>query len=195
VANRAYLLAVDDRSVTLSEDPATEILAEGIGEIPLFWASLFVSGDRQIDRYDGEDGEGEHVDVEIPNWCTEAAVAKERLQLLRMPIAKLLDEQSRSVWEQWVDFPLDQKSGYFKTDAAEVWDLHDPEAYEGYWSDLLRAFSDPSAATLEAALDRIELRYNKGRVSCIWDDKTNDNDVTLCKLAGAEHIRDLPWFK
>jgi len=50
LANRAYLLTVDDKSLTWSKDPEKEILAEGIKEIPVFWASLFRAGDRQLDQ-------------------------------------------------------------------------------------------------------------------------------------------------
>ena len=38
MANRTYLLAVEEPSTTWSDDPEREILAEGINEIPVFWA-------------------------------------------------------------------------------------------------------------------------------------------------------------
>jgi len=190
MGNRAYLLTVEERSVTWSEDPESEVLAEGPHEIPVFWASLFVPAERQIDVYELEedDDDAGSVSAQIPNWCTEASVARQRLRSLRMPFAKLLDEQTLALWEQWVEFLLEQKSRYFKTNAAEIWDATTPAEYEEYWADLLRAFSDPSAATLQAALKRNDLSYDKGRVN--WDDR----EVTICKLVGAEHIRNVPWF-
>src|ERR1700685_60073 len=186
MGNRAYLLTVEDRSITWSEDPESDILAEGPHEIPVFWASLFVPADRQSDyeELEEDDDDAGSAPAQIPNWCTEAAVAMQRLRSLRVPFAKLLDEQRRALWEQWVEFLLEQKSRYFKTTADEIWDSTTPPEYEEYWTDLLRAFSDPSAATLQAALKRNDLSYDKGRVN--WDHP----EVTICKLVGAEHIRD-----
>jgi len=181
LANRAYLLTVDDKSLTWSKDPEKEILAEGIKEIPVFWASLFRAGDRQLDQYEGDDGK-----LEVANWCTDAEAGKARLKLLRPTIAALLDERSRALWEQWVEFLTGQQCQFFKTNAAEVWSL-DPEGYEDYWTVLLRAFEEPSAATMKAAIERNDLSYVKGKVS--WD----DDEETTCKLAGADHIRHLPW--
>ena len=64
MGNRAYLLTVEERSVTWSEDPESEVLAEGPHEIPVFWASLFVPAERQIDVYElDEDDE----DFDIPD--------------------------------------------------------------------------------------------------------------------------------
>ena len=182
MANRAYLLTVDDGSVTWSTDPERDILAEGINEIPLFWASLFRAADRQVDTYAGLDGK-----VQVANWCSDAETAKSRLKSLRPTIAGLLDERSRGLWEQWVDFLTAQQCRFFKTNAAEVWGL-DPDGYEEYWSVLLRAFDEPSATTMEAAIERNGLSYVNGQVS--WD----DDEETTCKLAGADHIRDLPWL-
>jgi hypothetical protein len=182
LANRAYLLTVDDRSVTWSNDPKKEILAEGISEIPVFWASLFRAGDRQIDEY-----EGETRTLEVPNWCVNAEHAITRLKTLCPIVAGLLDKRSCALWEQWVDFLTTQQCGYFKTNAAEVWDL-DPDGYEDYWAVLLRAFEEPSAAAIKAAIEQNGLQYLNGAIP--WDDDVK----TICKLAGADHIRDLPWM-
>jgi hypothetical protein len=182
VANRAYLLAVNDRSVTQAKAPAEEIIAEGINEIPVFWAALFTAADRQLDTHEGRKGE-----LKIPNWCAETFAAKERLGKLREPVGKLLDDRSRAVWHQFVDHLSALESKYVKTNAAEVWGL-DPEGYDGYWGKLLAAFSDPAAANMKAAVEANELRYANGSVS--WD----DDDETTCKLAGADHIRSVPWL-
>jgi hypothetical protein len=182
LANRAYLLAVDDRSVTWSKDPEREVLAEGINEIPVFWASLFCADDRQIDEYAGDDGP-----LQIVNWCADSVAAKGRLRVLRPTVAGLLDKRSRALWEQWVDFLVAQRCRFFKTNAAEVWGLH-PEGFEKYLGVLLRAFAEPSAATIKAAIERNGLSYIKDQIS--WD----DNEETTCKLAGADHIRNLPWL-
>ena len=183
MANRAYLLAVDDRSITWSKDPEREVLAEGINEIPVFWASLFVAGDRQVDAYDTHDGEK----LEVANWCAESAVAKQRLTALGPKMEKLLDERTHGLWEQWVEFIAEQECRYFKTNAAEVWGLHTKD-YEQYWAVLLRAFEKPSAKTWRAAVERNGLDVADGEVD--WDDE----EVTACKLAGADHIQDLPWL-
>jgi hypothetical protein len=182
LANRAYLLTVDDKSVTWSEDPEKEILAEGMNEIPVFWASLFRAGDRHLDEYEGGDGK-----LQVANWCSEAEAAKERLKRLRPTVAALLDERSRALWEQWIEFLTAQECRFFKTNAAEVWGL-DPEGYEDYWAALLRAFEEPSSETMKAAIERNDLSYVKDKVS--WD----DDEETTCKLAGADHIRNLPWL-
>jgi hypothetical protein len=183
VANRSYLLTVDDASATWSKDPEKEILAEGINEIPVFWASLFRPGDRRLDQYDGDDQK-----LDVANWCADADAAKARLKSLRPTIAALLDDRSRRLWEQWVEFMTAQECRFFKTNAAEVWGL-DPDGYEDYWAVLLRAFEQPSAATMKAAVERNDLTYVNGKVS--WD----DDEETTCKLAGADHIRDLPWLR
>ena len=182
MANRAYLLTVDDKSLTWSKDPKKEILAEGINEIPVFWASLFSADDRQVDEYDADGGK-----LKVTNWCADADAARARLKSLRPTIAALLDERSRRLWVQWVEFMTEQTCRFFKTNAAEVWGL-DPDGYEDYWAVLLRAFEEPSAATMNAAIERNGLSYVKGEVS--WD----DDEETTCKLAGADHIRDLPWL-
>lgn len=182
MANRSYLLAVDDRSITGSDAPEREILAEGINEIPVFWASLFTEDDRQLDSYEGEDE-----NIQIPNYCVASSLAKERLAALREPIGRLLDERSREVWTRWVEHLLGVEADYFKTNAAEVWEL-DPDSYDAYWSTLLRLFSAPTAAHLRAAVEANELSYEGGSIS--WD----DDEETICKLAGADHIQDVPWL-
>ncbi|MDQ3421653.1 MAG: hypothetical protein M3541_23265 [Acidobacteriota bacterium] len=182
MANRAYLLAVDDRSTTLSKAPAEEIIAEGINEIPVFWAALFAPADRRLDTYEGDEGE-----LKIANWCAETSVAKQRLATLREPIGKLLDDRSGEVWQQFVDHLSALQSKYVKTNGAEVWGL-DPEGYEVYWGKLLAAFSEPTPANMKAAVEANDLRYANGAVS--WD----DDDETTCKLAGADHIRNVPWL-
>src|SRR5437764_15467321 len=98
MANRSYLLAVDDRSITWSENPEREIIAEGINEVPVFWASLFAPGDRQLDSYEGDEGE-----IQIPNYCASSTVAKRRLADLREPIGTLLDERSGRIWSLGVE--------------------------------------------------------------------------------------------
>jgi hypothetical protein len=180
LTNRGYLLVVDDRSTTLSNDPEKEIIAEGINEIPVFWASLFVAGDRQMDLYEGEDG-----NVRIPNWCVETRIAKERL---KEPIGGLLDFWSRKLWNLWIDFLFQQEGKYFKTNAGQVWCL-DPDGYETYWGKLLLAFSNPTEKNFQKAAEANDLRYMDRGIR--WD----NHDATVCKLAGAEHIRDLTWFK
>lgn len=187
MANRSYLLAVDDSSTTWSDDPEREIIAEGINEIPVFWASLFVQDDRRIDSYEGEDDEGRAKAVMIPNWCVSSATAKQRLAALRKPIGKLLDEQSREVWFSFVDHLSAAGSAYFKTNAAEVWGLN-PDGYDQYWGTLLRLFAEPTPKNLKAALGANGLSFKGGSVG--WD----DDEETICKLAGADHIRDVPWF-
>lgn len=182
MANRAYLLAVDDRSVTQSKAPAEEIVAEGINEVPVFWAAVFAPGDRQVDTYEGRKGE-----LKIANWCAETTAAKQRLAALHEPVGKLLDDRSRELWHQFVDHLSALTSKYVKTNAAEVWGL-DPEGYEGYWGKLLAAFADPTVANMKTAVEANELRYANGSVS--WD----DDDETKCKLAGADHIRNVPWL-
>lgn len=182
MANRAYLLAVNDRSVTLSKAPAHEIVAEGINEIPVFWASLFTTAERQLDTYGERDAE-----LKIPNWCVETATAKQRLLELREPIGRLLDGRSCAVWHQFVDHLSSQDATFLKTNAAEVWAL-DPEGYETYWCKLLLPFSDPTAENMKAAIEANELRYSGSAVSCDGEEETR------CKLAGANHIRKVPWL-
>lgn len=182
MANRSYLLAVDDRSLPWSEDPEREIIAEGINEMPVFWASLFTAEDRQVDSYEGEGGP-----ILIPNACVPSAVAKERLAALREPIGRLLDGRSRKVWTKWVKHLMASEAAYFKTDAAEVRDL-DPDGYEAYWNMLLRLFAEPNPENLKAAVEANELSFDEGSVS--WD----DDEETICKLAGSEHIREVPWL-
>ncbi|HTE20165.1 MAG TPA: hypothetical protein VK689_17510 [Armatimonadota bacterium] len=182
MANRAYLLAVDDRTTTWSGAPEREIIAEGIDEVPVFWASLFVAADRQLDQYEGDAGE-----LLIPNWCVSSHTARERLERVREPIASLLDERSREIWELWVCHLMAEGAAYFKTNAAEVWEL-DPDGYEAYWRTLLRPFAAPSAAHLQAAVQANGLRLIGGVIQ--WDDE----EETICKLAGADHIRDVPWL-
>src|SRR3954454_11853424 len=109
MANRSYLLAVDDRSITWSEDPEREVIAEGINEMPVFWASLFTPEDRQVDSY-----EAEGPAVLVPNSCVGVSVAKERLAALREPIGQLLDKRSRKVWSQWVEHLMASEAAYFK---------------------------------------------------------------------------------
>jgi hypothetical protein len=183
MANRGYLLVVDDRSTTWSKDPEKEIIAEGINEVPVFWASLFVAGDRQIDVYEGEEG-----DLKIANWCVETRIAKERLKRLKEPIGGLLDLWSRKIWNLWIDYLSQQDGMYFKTNTAEVWDLC-TERYDSYWSTLLLAFSNPTELNFQMAAESNDLRYMDRGIR--WD----NHGATICKLAGAEHIRDLPWFK
>lgn len=182
MANRAYLLTVNDPSTTWSRDPEREILAEGINEIPVFWASLFIPGDRRIDTYEGDGGE-----LQIPNYCVDAATGKQRVLDLSDSICALLDQRSQDVWRKWVGFISEQEGPLFKTNAAEVWNLG-PSRYDEYWATLLRAFSKPSASTMEAASAMNWLRYVDGAVG--WDDA----EETACKLAGADHIRDVPWL-
>ena len=183
MANRGYLLVVDDRSTTVSSDPEKEIIAEGINEVPVFWASLFVAADRQMDLYEGEDG-----NVRIANWCVETRIAKERLKRLKEPIGRLLDFWSRKLWNLWIDFLFQQEGKYFKTNAAEVWGLN-PDGYESYWGTLLLAFSKPTEKNFQMAAESNDLRYMDRGIR--WD----NHDATICKLAGADHIQDLPWFK
>lgn len=92
MANRAYLLAVDDANTTWTENATEEIIAEGINQIPVFWASLFSEADRQLDSYEGDEG-----NIHIPNWCVQSNVAKERLAALASPISELLDERSKQI--------------------------------------------------------------------------------------------------
>jgi hypothetical protein len=187
VANRSYLLAVDDRSITWSDDPEHEIIAEGINEIPVFWASLFVNGDKQVDAYEGEDDEGNAKAIMIPNWCVSSETAKQRLAALREPIGKLLDERSREVWFSFVDFLSTMESTYFKTNTAEVWNLA-PDGFQQYWETLLRPFTEPTSENLKAAIEANGLDFEDGSVN--WDEE----EETICKLAGADHIRDVPWL-
>ncbi len=182
MANRAYLLVVNDRNVTSVRNPRREILAEGINEIPVFWASLFVSADRQVDVYQGESGLRK-----IMNWCVKSATAKERIRALREPIADLLDKRSQELWKQWIRLIDGVKAKLLKTNAAEVWAL-DPKGYRAYGSTLLRAFSKPSVSTMRSAVERNGLEYIEGRI--VW----GDIEETLCKLAGSDHIRRLPWL-
>lgn len=187
VANRTYLLAVDDRAATWSDDPEREIIAEGIGEIPVFWAALFVREDRQVDDYEGEGDGGKTEVLKIPNWCVGSAVAKERLAALREPIGKLLDRRSKKVWQLFVDHISAENAAFFKTNAAELWGLA-PDAYEGYWGTLLRLFAEPTRATLKAAVEANDLSLEGKSID--WDDE----EETACKLAGADHIREVPWL-
>lgn len=182
MANRAYLLAVEDPAITWSNDPGREVLAEGINEIPVYWASLFAAEDRRIDTYAGEDGR-----TEIPNWCVESKTAKRRLKALQDPVAGLLRDQSGQLWTQWIGLINNQRARFLKTNAAEVWNL-DAHGYDAYWATLLRAFSKPSARTMKAAAARNGLEYSGRRIAWGYVEET------LCKLAGAEHIRKLPWF-
>src|SRR5215212_1689288 len=116
MANRAYLLAVEDKTTTFSKDPEHEIIAEGINEVPVFWASLFLAEDRVNDGYDKSDG-GK---LEVPNWCVRSEIAKERLARLEEPIAGLLDEKSRGIWKKWVQHLATVKESFIKTNAVEV---------------------------------------------------------------------------
>ncbi len=181
MANRSYLLAVEDRSVTLPEDPGREVIAEGIDEIPVFWASLFGPEDRQLDSYEGEGD-----DIQVPNYCVALPAARQRLVALRGPIGQLLDERSRVIWAQWVDHLMGVRAAYLKTSAAEVWDL-DPDGYDAYWITLLRPFAEPDATHLGAAVEANGLSFEDGAV--IWE----DDEETICKLAGAAHIGEVPW--
>jgi hypothetical protein len=187
VANRSYLLAVEDRSTTWSSNPEREIIAEGINEIPVFWASLFTPDNKQIDTYEGEDEEGNKVALEVANWCVSSDDAKQRLDTLRELVAELLDERSQEVWFAFVDHLCAEEAAYFKTNAVEFWEL-DPDGYDEYWDTLLRFFSKPTAKSLKAALEVNDLSYVRRSVS--WD----DDEETICKLAGDSHIRDVPWF-
>lgn len=188
MANRAYLLAVDDRSTTWSDDPEHEIVAEGINEIPVFWASLFINGDKQTDAYEGEDDEGDAKSIMIPNWCVSSEAAKQGLAALRDPVGKILDERSREVWFLFVDYLSTVESTYFKTNAAEVWNL-DPDGFQQYWDTLLRPFTEPTPGNLKAAIEANGLSFEGGSVS--WD----DDEETICKLAGADHIQEVPWLE
>lgn len=187
VANLSYLLAVDDPSTTWSDNPGREIVAEGINEIPVFWASLFIRDDKRVDPYEGEDDEGGDKILLIPNYCVTTAVARRRLSALRDPIGKLLDERSRSVWFSFIEHLSAEEAAYFKTNAAEVWGL-DPDGYDESWDTLLRLFIEPTTENLKAALKANDLSFARGSVS--WDDE----EETICKLAGADHIRDVPWL-
>lgn len=183
MANRAYLLAVTDTNTTWIENATEEIIAEGINEIPVFWASLFSEADRQLDTYEGDEG-----NIQIPNWCVQSNVAKERLAALAAPISELLDERSKQIWSLWVRHLTAETATYFKTNAAEVWGL-DPDGYDAYMKTMLQAFATPSPTTVAAAIEANELTYADGTVS--WD----DDEETICKLAGADHIRDVPWLE
>lgn len=187
MANRSYLLAVDDRSVTWSKDPEREIIAEGINEIPVFWASLFVSDDKHADAYEGEDREGNTKTLTIPNWCVDSSTAKRRLAARSEPIGRLLDDRSREVWFSFVDHVTAAGAAYFKTNGAEVWGLN-PDGYEKYWDTLLRPFAEPTPENLKAAIEANDLSFEGGSVS--WD----DDEETICKLAGGDHIRPVPWI-
>jgi len=186
MANRAYLLAVENKMTTVSKDPAYEILAEGINEVPVFWASLFVQEDRTMDSYQQEGGGR----VDIPNWCVSTEVAQERLGRLATPIGRLLDEKSRSIWSKWVQHFSTIKSSFIKTNAAEVWSL-DPKGYDKHWEDLLRFFGDPSMDRLATAVEANEMQFDKQRQAIHWQ----DSETIVCKLAGAPHIADVPWLR
>ncbi|OJW20424.1 MAG: hypothetical protein BGO49_04245 [Planctomycetales bacterium 71-10] len=183
MANRSYLLAVDDASATWSDAPEREIVAEGINEIPVFWAGLFVREDRQADAYEGEGDKP----LTIPNWCVEMATAKHRLAARRRPIGDLLDKRSREIWFSFVDHLSAVESVYLKTNAAEVWAL-DPDGYEGYWAKLLHLFAEPDIRSLKAAVEANDLSFEDGSIG--WDDA----EETICKLAGADHIQEVPWL-
>lgn len=157
-------------------------MAEGINEIPVLWASLFTARDRRMDLYK-VDGSPRRV----PNYCARTSVAKRRVRARSERVVKLLDQRARKLWSQWVEVVCEQKSAFIKTNAAEVWNLR-PADYDGYWTTLLTAFAEPSSDTLKAALMANGLRYARRSIS--WDDV----EETACKLAGAEHIRDLPWM-
>lgn len=182
MANRAYLLAVNDRHITWSRRPRSEVLAEGMNEIPLFWASLFVQSDRQVDRHPDTSGE-----IKAENACVETAVAKRRLARRSRRVLELLDARSRELWSQWSRLIAGVRTTYLKTNTVEVRAL-DPQGFAAYWARLLRAFSHPSVATMRAAARRNGLEYRDGGI--IW----TGVEETLCKLAGADHIRRLPWF-
>ena len=186
MANRAYLLAVEDKATTASKEPAREIIAEGINEIPVFWASLFVAEDRVMDSYATSDG-GK---LEIPNWCVRSEVAKQRVARLEEPIARLLDEKSRGVWKKWVQHLGTVNSSFIKTNAAEVWSL-DPKGYDRYWSDLLKLFAEPSVERLAIAAEANEMEFNKEKQAIHW----NESETIACKLGGAEHIAHVPWME
>ena len=129
MANRSYLLAVEDRSTTWSKEPKREIIAEGINEIPLFWASLFTPDDKQLDTYEGEDDDGNKVALEVANWCAHSSEAKQRIAILREPVSELLDARSQEVWFAFVEHLSAEEATYFKTNAVEMWEL-DPDGYE-----------------------------------------------------------------
>jgi len=169
MANRAYLLAVDDRAATWTDDPERTVLAEGIEEVPVFWASLFTPQDRQIDAIEGGDET-----LEVANWCVDSGTARQRLEELREPIARLLDDRSRQLWEQWVAFLVGQSPRYFKTNADEVWGL-DPDGYEDYCATLLTAFSNPSAESLKAAnpVSGVNSPISVGSKPAHWADSTD----------------------
>jgi len=182
MANRAYLLSVDRPDVTWSEKPEQEVIAEGINEVPVFWASIFDLSDRRVDKY-----EGDGAIIEITNWCTETTQAISRLNRLSEPIAALLHDQTAQVWRQWVEHISAEASPLIKTNAAEVWDLN-PEGYEAYMRTLFAFFSNPTSTTLEAAVKANDLGFDNGRIVSF------DPEETACKLAGADHIREVPWL-
>jgi hypothetical protein len=186
MANRAYLLAVEDKTTTVSKDPEREIIAEGVNEVPVFWASLFLPEDRVIDGYDKSDG-GK---LEVPNWCVRSELAKERLARLEEPIAGFLDQKSRGIWKQWVQHLATVKASFIKTNAVEVWSL-DPKGYDKYWSELLKLFAEPSVDHLAVAAEANDMEFNKEKQAIHW----KESEMIACKLAGAEHIADVPWLQ
>ena len=139
--------------------------------------------DRQVDVYQEDDG-----NIEVPNWCVEADVAKERLADLETPIAEVLDERSKEIWSLWVRHLRAAAGTYFKTNAAEVWGI-DADGYDVYVNTLLQAFAKPSLLTMARAVEANGLDFANGTVG--W----TDDEETICKLAGADHIRDVPWLR
>ncbi len=181
------MLAVVDPATIWADNPESEIIAEGIDEIPVFWASLFVPHARRVDAYEGEDAGGIVGPVLVPNYCVDAAIARRRLTDLCEPIGRLLDQRSREVWSAFVGHLSSTEAAYFRTDAAEVWGL-EPDGYDRYWETLLRLFVQPTIENLEAALKANELSFAGGSVGWAYEEET------ICKLAGAHHIREVPWL-
>ena len=179
-------MAVEDKGTKLSKDPAREIIAEGVNEVPMFWASLFVPEDRVYDSYEKNDGGR----LEIANWCVRSEVAKERLARLEESIARLLDDKSRGIWRKWVQHLGTVKSSFIKTNAVEVWSL-DPKGYDKYWSDLLKLFAEPSVNHLAIAAEANDIEFNREKEAIHWQ----ESEKIACKLAGGEHLAPVPWLQ
>jgi hypothetical protein len=175
------LLTVEDAGTTVSGRPGREILAEGINELPVFWGSLFAEGDTRLDVY--------HDRTRVRNWCVRTEKAIRRVTKVDRRVTELLDGVSGRVWGKWVRLISRQKAAFLKVNAVEVRAL-DPRRYDGYRRVLSRAFSEPGLWTMKGAARRNGLEFSE--TGFVWD--AIEYEVLACKLAGADHIRKVPWL-
>jgi hypothetical protein len=94
------------------------------------------------------------------------------------------------MWKPWVQHLAGIKSSFIKTNALEVWSL-DPDGYDAYWNELLNLFAEPTVDHLAIAAKANDLEFNREKSAIHW----HEPERIACKLAGAEHIGEVPWLQ